>query len=190
MTITVIDPANLKSFTDINGHWAENDINSAVGIGLFKGTSDTTFSPEKTLTRGELVTILYRMAGEPKAPASSSFTDVPAGKFYSEAVAWAAENGIVKGLAKDTFAPNLEVTREQIATILYRYAEFREIDVSEKADLSGFQDAGKVSNFAKDAMAWAVAVGLIRGIEADTLAPNGVATRAQAATLAIRFLDL
>ncbi|MGM9640198.1 MAG: S8 family serine peptidase [Faecousia sp.] len=190
--ITVVDPAfeAIKSqFTDIQNHWAKEDIAEAVYRGLFNGIDEDTFAPDKPITRGQLVTVLYRMEGEPEGAAKSSFADVKDGAYYAEAVNWAAENGIVNGIDEDTFAPNRPVTREQFAAILYRYAEYKELDVTARADLSAFKDADKVSSYAKDALSWAVAEGLIKGVSSTTLAPKGSATRAQAAVLLVRFQD-
>ena len=119
----------------------------------------------------------------------SEFSDVPAGQWYSGAVAWAAENGVVTGNADGTFNPNGPITREQMAAILYRYAQQKGYDVSKKADLSAFADGGSVSDYAKEAMAWANAAGLINGMDESVLAPGGSATRAQVAAILTRFLQ-
>lgn len=190
--ITVADPAyeELKTqFTDVQDHWAKDEIVEAVWRGLFKGMDEDTFAPNAKITRGQLVTALYRMEGEPEGAAKSGFQDVKEDKYYTDAVNWAAENGIVNGIKADVFAPNQAVTREQFATILYRYAEYKELDVSARADLSAYKDADKVSSYAEDAISWAVAEGLIKGVSGTTLSPKGTATRAQAAVLLIRFQD-
>ena len=135
-----------------------------------------------------IVTILYRLEGEPAAEASS-FKDVKAGSWYEAAVNWAAANDIVNGYNEDTFAPTDTITREQMATILYRYSRFKGKDVSQTADLSNFTDAGSISGWAKDAVAWAVEVKLINGMTDTTLVPQGSATRAQAATLMMRLCE-
>lgn len=187
IVIRVVDPKAEKQFTDISKHWAKNDIVAAASTGLFKGTTNTTFSPENAMTRAQLVTVLYRMEGEPKVEGKNPFTDVPANTWYTNAVVWACENEIVKGKAVTVFAPNSYITREEFATILYRYAGFKGMDVTASSELSVFTDAGKVSNFAKEAMSWAVGSGLMNGVSADVLRPAGTATRAQGATMLMRF---
>ncbi len=192
MEISVVDPAvdALKDkFVDVPGHWAEDEIAEAIYRGLFKGVDDSHFAPNGTTTRAQLVTILHRLEGEPEATAPATFKDVPADSYYAGAVAWAAENGIVNGISTDLFAPNAPVTREQIVTILYRYAQFKEIDVSFVADLSGYDDVAAVDDYAVEAFRWAVAVGLVNGTSETTLDPNGTATRAQAAVLMIRLWE-
>ena len=190
VTVTVIDPDVVGRYTDIGNHWARDSMEAALTLGFFRGTSATTFSPEKTLTRAEMVTVLHRMAGTPEVEAENPFRDVAPDRWYTDAITWAAANGIVQGKTADRFDPNAPVTREQIASILYRYATYLGMDVSARSELSGYGDAGKISNYAKEAMSWAVATGLIRGITGTVLSPGGSATRAQAATLAIRFRGL
>ena len=151
------------------------------------GTTSTTFAPKDTLTRAMLVTVLYRMAGSPAVDAPSGFTDVADGQWYSDAIAWAAANGIVNGVSETSFDPDAAITREQMAAILYRYAAYWELDVSAEADLSAYADASSVSGYAQAAMQWAVANGVINGTSATTLEPAGTATRAQAATVLVRF---
>ena len=135
-----------------------------------------------------IVTILYRLENEPAA-GTASFSDVASGAYYAKAVAWAAENGVVTGTTATTFAPDAPITREQMAAILYRYATLKGYDVSQKADLSGYTDAGTISAYASDAMAWANAQGLITGVTNTTLAPKSSATRAQVATILMRFCE-
>lgn len=154
--------------------------------GLMNGTGGGKFSPNGAAERAMLVTILWRTQGSPTG-ASADFSDVADGKYYTEAVSWAAENNIVTGFANGTFRPTQKMTREQLAVILYRYAQFRGDDVSARADLSAFSDASQVSSYAKDAMAWAVAEGLISGNSGKKLTPAGTATRAQLATILMRF---
>lgn len=187
VVVRVVDPKFENQFKDIASHWAKDDIITAASIGLFKGTTNTTFSPENAMTRAQLVTVLYRMEGEPKVEGKNPFTDVAANTWYTNAVIWASENEIVKGKAATLFAPNSSITREEFATILYRYAGFKGMDVTASSDLSVFTDAGKVSNFAKEAMRWAVGSGLMKGVSADVLRPAGTATRAQGATMLMRF---
>ena len=178
-------------FTDVSaGQWYHEAVDYAVVNGLFAGTSDTTFSPNESMTRGMLVTVLWRLAGKPEAKAAASFQDVDAQQYYAKAVAWAAENGIVAGTSDTTFSPNAKVTREQMAAILYRYAKRNSVDVSKTADLKDFPDADKVASYAKDAMAWAVESGIISGTLKDGktyLDPTGSATRAQVASILMRY---
>ena len=180
-----------RKFTDVNtSKWYHEAVDYAVVNGLFAGTSDTTFSPNESMTRGMLVAVLWRLAGRPEAKTAASFQDVDARQYYAEAVAWAKEKGIVAGTSDTTFSPNAKVTREQMAAILYRYAKSCGVDVSKTADLKNFPDAGKVSDYAKDAMAWAVANGIISGsLEGGKtyLEPTGNATRAQVASILMRY---
>ncbi len=191
LEIIVTDPAFdalRDKFVDVPDHWAEEDILEAVYRGLFEGVDETHFAPNANITRGQLVTVLHRMEGEPEVTEPSAFTDLKAGAYYEKAVHWAAENGIVKGITADTFQPDASVTREQFATFLYRYAEYKGLDVSARADLSGYSDATSVGEYAADAMSWAVANGLIKGVTDTTLSPKTTATRAQAATILVRYL--
>ena len=134
-----------------------------------------------------VVTILHRLAGEPAVAGDVGFTDVEPGLWYTDAVTWAAQKGIVNGVSETQFAPGNNITREQLATILYRYAQAKGYDVSAFADLSGFPDAGDIQSYATEALSWAVAEGLLQGFEDDTLRPQGNATRAQIATILMRF---
>ena len=177
------------NFTDVeeNG-WYHTGVDFMVRNGFMNGVADDAFDVDGNLTRAQLVTILYRIAGEPESTATNPFADVAYGQWYTNAVIWAAENGIVKGVNTTTFAPNDQITREQIATILFRYAKAEKVE----GKLAGFPDAGKVSDYAADAMAWAVEQGLINGIsESDGktyLAPQETATRAQIAVILMRYL--
>ena len=176
------------AYTDIPTDWAKEGICFVIENGLMVGTTSTTFAPKDTLTRAMLVTVLYRMAGSPAVDAPSGFTDVADGQWYSDAIAWAAANGIVNGVGGNKFAPSEPVTREQLAAIFFRYAkaEAPEADV-----LSGYPDAESVSTYARDAMAWAVSTGLVTGSkEADGtyLAPQGLAAREQAAAILMRYV--
>ena len=177
------------NFTDVeeNG-WYHTGVDFMVKNGFMNGVADDAFDVDGNLIRAQLVTILYRIAGEPESTATNPFADVADGQWYTNAVIWAAENGIVKGVNTTTFAPNDQITREQIATILFRYAKAEKVE----GKLAGFPDAGKVSDYAADAMAWAVEQGLINGIsESDGktyLAPQETATRAQIAVILMRYL--
>ncbi len=178
-------------FTDVNtNEWYHEAVDYAVENGLFAGTSDTTFTPGGSMTRGMLVTVLWRMAGRPEAKAPAAFRDVDAGQYYAEAVAWAAENGVVAGISETAFAPNAKATREQLAAILYRYAKWSGVDVTKTADLASFPDAGKVSAYAEEPLAWAVANGIVSGTLRGGKAyldPQGSATRAQTASMLMRY---
>ena len=151
------------------------------------GVGEGQFAPNATTNRAMVVTILYRLAGEPAVAGDVGFTDVVAGQWYTDAVAWAAQKGIVNGISETEFAPSGDLTREQLATILYRYAESAGYDVSAQADLSGFPDAGDIQSYATQALSWAVAEGLLQGFEDDTLQPQSTATRAQIAAILMRF---
>ena len=188
-TFRVIDPSQEETFTDISSHWAKDDIVMAASLGLFRGMTTTTFCPELPLTRGQLVTVLHRMEGSPEAAGDSGFQDVTSEDFYTEAVTWAKESGIVCGVTETLFRPADPVTREQFAAILYRYASWKGQDVTAQGDLTPFADAAKISTYAQVPMAWAVAEGLIQGISEDTLCPQGRTTRAQAAAILIRYLE-
>ena len=140
------------------------------------------------MTRAMLVTVLWRLDGKPAPKSANSFADVPGGQWYTEPVAWAAENGIVNGVGDNKFDPEGNITREQMATILYRYCNGKGIDTSKQGSLSGFPDAGKVSSYATTALQWTVAEGIIGGSDGKLL-PQGNATRAQAATILMRFIE-
>ena len=190
VTIHVLDKSyeDLKGkFQDISGHWAEDTILEAVYRGLFNGVSSDLFDPDSAITRAMFVTVLYRMEGQPAVDQKAGFTDVAEGSYYAAAVDWAAKNGIVNGVSETSFDPDAAITREQMAAILYRYAAYWELDVSAEADLSAYADASSVSGYAQAAMQWAVANGVINGTSATTLEPAGTATRAQAATVLVRF---
>jgi hypothetical protein len=158
--------------------------------GLFNGVSETRFDANGTLSRAMLVTVLWRSEGQPVPKGGSSFSDLDTGKWFSDAVAWAAENGIVQGYADGRFGTDDAVTREQIVTILFRYAAYKGMDVSGRADISTFSDAASVPSWAAEAMSWAVSAGLIRGRDDNTISPTDSATRAEFATIIMRFLDL
>ncbi len=173
------------------GSWYEQSVQYATEHGLMNGTGTNTFEPESTMTRAMLVTVLWRYAGAPK-PGANPFTDVPNGKWYTDAVAWAAENGVVNGVGDGKFEPDGSVTREQMATILYRYAQKVGIDTSKHTELSAFPDANRVSAYARAPMQWIVAEGVIGGSREngqDWLNPQGNATRAEVATILMRFIE-
>lgn len=179
-------------FTDVSDHWAQDAIEAVCADGLMNGMSATTFEPDTAMTRAMLVTVLYRMSGEPEVTGTVPFADVSDGMWYTDAIVWAAENGIVKGIGKGLFDPDGGVTREQMATILYRYAEFVGLDVSARTTLAAFPDAAQCSSYAIMHLSWAVGTDLIRGtrkVDKVYLDPQGYATRAQAATVIQRFRE-
>lgn len=174
-------------FTDVPaGSWYYGAAAYAYNNGLFDGTSPTTFAPNAVMSRAMLVTVLWRLAGAPAPKGVNTFSDVPGGTWYTDAVTWAAENGVVSGIGGGCFAPNSNVTREQTAVILFNYAHSRGYDVGARADLSAFPDAGSVSGWAQDALSWANAAGLINGTVyggRTILDPQGSASRAQVAKI-------
>ena len=176
-------------FTDVReADWFYDDVVYAYENGLFSGTSDTTFSPNASMTRAMLVTVLYRLEGQPTVSGRSGFSDVKLNSYYEDAVTWAADNGIVNGTGATTFSPNANVTREQMAAILYRYAQYKQYGTTASAGLNGFSDAAKVSTYAKAPLSWAVAEKLVNGSEGRLL-PTGNATRAQVAAILHRFVE-
>lgn len=181
-------------FTDVSeSDWFFNDVKFVYQNGLMNGTSATTFSPEGTTSRGMIVTILWRMAGSPDMEDKIwgyPFADVDATAYYGTAVYWARLNGIAGGYDDATFGPNDPITREQMAAILYRYAQYKGYDVSAKADLNKFTDADEISNYALEALQWANAEGLINGKGDGVLDPKGQATRAEAAVILTRFNEV
>lgn len=168
--------------------WCRDAVAYVFDKGLMKGISDTIFAPAMSTERGMIVTILHRLEGEPTA-AASSFTDVAAGKWYTDAIAWGAANGVVEGYSDTIFKPTQDITREQLAAILFRYAQLKGYDTSKRADLSAYTDAGEISAYALEAMRWAVAEELISGVTSYTLVPGGRADRAQVATILMRFCE-
>ncbi len=185
--VTHVCPA--EKYTDVDTtQWYHEGVDYVIANGMMNGTGTNIFEPNATTTRGMIVTILYRLEKEPAA-GTSPFTDVDAGQWYAKAVAWAAANGVVNGTSPTIFNPNDPITREQMAAILYRYASFKGYDVTGKADLAGFTDAAQISDYAKDPMSWANQAGLIGGVSATTLQPQGSATRAQVATILMRFCE-
>ena len=176
-------------FTDVStSDWFYSDVMFVYENGLFSGTDSRSFSPNASMTRAMLVTVLYRLEGEPVGTGSSSFSDVRSGSYYEKAVAWAAANGIVTGTGSTSFSPDAKVTREQLAAILYRYAQYKKLDTDAGAKLDSFSDAGNVSGYASEALSWAVSEGLINGAS-GRLMPKGDATRAQVAAILHRFVE-
>ena len=189
VTVTVTFEQAPLPFPDVTeGDWFYDAVRYAYETGLMDGVGDNLFAPNSETTRAQLVTILYRLEGEPEVSGTSGFSDVAAGIWYTDAVAWAAENGIVNGVSDTEFAPGDDITREQLAAILYRYAAYQGYDVSQRADLSGFGDASSIRPYAQEALSWASAQGLVLGFEDGSLRPQGTASRAQIAAVLMRFL--
>ena len=177
-------------FTDVSEKdWFYGDVMFVYENGLMLGTSKTLFSPYGTATRGMMATILWRMEGSPAPKGKNSFTDVEAGKWYADAITWTAENGIFAGYGKDKFGPDDPITREQLAAIFYRYADYKGYDLTVKGNLDKFKDADKITDYAKTAMQWAVGSGLVKGKSGNLLDPQGTATRAEIAAMLHRFIE-
>ena len=177
-------------FTDVSEKdWFYGDVMFVYENGLMLGTSKTLFSPHGTATRGMMATILWRMEGSPAPKGKNSFTDVEAGKWYADAITWTAENDIFAGYGKDKFGPDDPITREQLAAIFYRYADYKGYDLTVKGNLDKFKDADKITDYAKTAMGWAVGSGLVKGKSGNLLDPQGTATRAEIAAMLHRFIE-
>ena len=193
-TTTPTTPANpvpdkAMSFTDVKSNdWYYSSVRYAYDNGLFSGVSHDSFGPGDSMDRSMLVTVLHSLDGKPAA-GKGGFTDVADGAWYANAVAWAAEHGIVSGVSDSAFAPNGAITREQLAVMLYRYAQYKGYDVSKTADLSGYADQGSISDWAAQAVQWACGSGLMTGRSANSLAPAGTLTRAEAATMLKAFCE-
>lgn len=185
--VSIID--NSKSFEDVGSEWFASNVAFVSSRDLFQGVSDTKFAPDGRITRGMFVTVLWRLENEPAAKAKSPFTDVQNPlDYYYDAAAWAAENGIITGVAPDRFAPANNISREELAVMLYRYAKYLDLSTEVSGDLSKFKDANKVSSWAVIAMKWAVDAEIIRGND-DMLLPEGSATRAETAAMLQRFVE-
>lgn len=181
----VLEKVYNNKFTDVDeSRWYKDAVKFAVQNGLFNGVSETEFAPNGAMTRGMMVTVLARLDGvRVDNSQSAGFRDVERGRYYTGAVAWAAENGIVNGIEYRVFAPDDHITREQTAAILLRYAQHKELDVSERADLSSYEDEADISNYAGSAVSWVNAMGIMKGTSATTLAPKEKCTRAQVAEM-------
>ena len=155
--------------------------------GIMSGTGKNIFGPDRNTTRGMFVTMLYRIEKEPPVNGAALFVDARSG-YFSKAVQWAQQEGVVTGTSTTVFSPNVPMTREQLAAVLYRYAQYLGRDTSKAAELNEFADRGDVSGYAREAMAWAVAEGLLTGVGGSRLAPTAPATRAQVAEILYRFL--
>lgn len=182
------EPGMFLPFTDVTNHWAYSAIKRVYTRGLMVGMDEKTFAPDQQLSRAMLAVILYAMAGEPAVTGESPFTDVPAGCWYTDAIVWAAQNGIVSGFGDGTFRPNAAITRAQAAVMLYGYAAFTGADVTARADLSAYSDAGQIPAWAMDAMQWANARQLIVGRDSSHLVPDGGATRAEMAAILSAYI--
>lgn len=192
-TPTLATATHQHPFADVRSDtWYSEAVEYVWTNDLMRGTGATTFSPNATMSRAMVATILYRLAGEPSVSFAPVFSDVSSGSWYANAVIWANANGIVHGVGDGLFAPNANVTREQFATLLFRFAQFSEIDTSVPMtfNLLQFEDRLHISSWAQEAMLWAVYHGLITGTSTTTLSPNGTATRAQCATILHRFSAL
>lgn len=181
-------PSETK-FNDVSANdWFASAVDYVTGKGMMNGTADNTFSPKANTTRGMVVTVLYRLENQPSTSAAS-FTDVASGAYYANAVAWANANGIVSGYGSGKFGPNDKVTREQLAAILYRYAQYKKYDVSGANSLDGYADAQSVSSYAVPALQWANAAGVVTGKSGSKLDPKGNAARAEVAAMLMRFCE-
>ena len=181
-------PASAAAFSDVEpGRWSEASIAYAVENGYMNGVGGGRFDPEGSLTRAMVATVLWRRESEPKPTAASGFEDVPDGEWYTNAVAWAKETGVVKGLTEKTFGPDELITREQLATMLFRFSSATVPDAGGRADLSVFPDHSKVSDWAEEPLEWAVSAGLLKGTDGGRLDPGGFATREQFAAIIERF---
>lgn len=177
------------TFNDVSANdWFASAVDYVTGKGMMNGTADNTFSPKANTTRGMVVTVLYRLENQPSTSAAS-FTDVASGAYYANAVAWANANGIVSGYGSGKFGPNDKVTREQLAAILYRYAQYKKYDVSGANSLDGYTDAQSVSSYAVPALQWACGAGVVTGKSGSKLDPKGNATRAEVAAMLMRFCE-
>ncbi|MBR4132712.1 MAG: S-layer homology domain-containing protein, partial [Oscillospiraceae bacterium] len=183
----------ISRFTDASPTaWYHDGVHWALAEGVMNGVSSGRFAPDSPTSRAMIVTMLYRMEGEPRGSGAATFKDVPAGQWYTEAVNWAFANGIVNGYSAEKYGPDDNLTREQLVTILERYAKYKGMDVSkgEEAYLTGYDDAGIISDWAVKAFRWAVDAGIIQGVTDTRLSPQTSATRAQVATMLMRYNDL
>ena len=177
-------------FVDVKeSDWYYDEVQFAVSNGLFNGVGNDKFDPNGSMTRAMLVTVLYRLEGEPAVRGTSPFTDVSNNIWYTDAVIWAEDNGIVNGVGDNKFDPNSSITREQMAAVLFRYAQYKKYDTSASNGLSKYSDFSSISAYSLNALKWANAEGLITGRTTTTLAPKGTATRAEVAAILYRFVE-
>lgn len=187
--VKATETPSATKFNDVSANdWFASAVDYVTGKGMMNGTADNTFSPKANTTRGMVVTVLYRLENQPSTSAAF-FTDVASGAYYANAVAWANANGIVSGYGSGKFGPNDKVTREQLAAILYRYAQYKKYDVSGANSLDGYTDAQSVSSYAVPALQWANAAGVVTGKSGSKLDPKGNATRAEVAAMLMRFCE-
>ena len=177
------------AFTDVNGHWAKSYIEWAAYHKYFNGETTTTFAPNKAMDRGMLVTVLYNIENRPSA-GKPTFSDVPSGKYYTDPVAWAASSGIVSGYEDNTFRPTSQISRQELATILYNYAKYKKMDTSVTGNVTEFKDHNQIATYAGTSMSWAVGTGIVGGIGGGLLDPKGEATRAQGTVMLKKFMEL
>ena len=190
VNVTFAEIVDDMPFVDVaENDWFYDSVRYVYDNGLMEGTSATTFAPTLTTTRSMVTTILWRAEGQPQTDNTVSYPDVEADTWYTEAICWGTEEGIVKGYGDGNFGPNDLITREQFATILYRYAQYKGYDVSASDDLSAFPDADQTGSWAVDAVKWAVGSGLLNGKDGGLLDPLGVASRAEVATMLMRFME-
>jgi len=182
-------PVN-EVFKDVDTHWASASIQFVYDNGILKGVSATDFAPEATFNRAMMATVLHRLSGNPEHGWNYPFRDVFDMAWYCGPIAWAYENNLIGGMTTTTYAPESPITREQLAVMLMRYAQFQGYDTSKSVALYQYQDAGKVSDYAQPAMEWAVSIGLIGGRTLDTLAPQDTATRAEVSVMLERFITM
>lgn len=189
-TVTAGDPVDMPvvlPFTDVaQGAWYYDDVAYVFENGLFNGVTDTSFSPSGKMQRCMMTTVLHRMAGQPAVSYAPLFTDIPEGQWYTAGTIWAGRQGVVSGVGDGMFAPFANVTRQEIAVILYRYAAGMGCDVSQSADLSRFGDSGSVASWGREAVSWAVGAGILGGSD-GMLMPYGDATRAEVSAMLHRF---
>nr|MCR4963639.1 S-layer homology domain-containing protein [Bacillota bacterium] len=179
-----------QTYADVPANaWFADAVDYVTEKGLMQGVGANLFAPNSATSRAMIVTVLYRLAGSPAVSGDNPFSDVAEGAWYADAVAWANANGIVEGYGNGKFGSDDNITREQLAAILYRFAKAQGYDVSQTADLSGYGDAGQVDGWAQQAMAWACGSGLIQGDEQHNLLPSQGATRAQVAAILMRFVE-
>ena len=188
-TFVAVEDSGLPFLDVASDAWYYDAVAYVYENGMMNGTSSNVFSPNATTTRGMIVTMLYRLEGEPRVSGTSTFDDVANGMYYADAIAWAAGNDIVTGYDDTTFGPNDAITREQMAAILYRYAQYKGYDTSAKGSLDTFTDGSATSGWAVEAMAWAVGEGILSGKGNGKLDPTGTASRAEVAQIMMNFLE-
>lgn len=169
--------------------WFREAVQFVYDNDLMNGVGETTFNPYADTTRGMIVTILWRLEGSPEATSPAAFTDVADGNYYTKAVAWAVENGVVTGYSDEIFAPDRNISRQEMAAILYRYAGIKKYDVAGRSEIAGFADVNEVHSYATEALQWSVNAALVQGRGNNNLAPTDGANRAEAATLLMRFVN-